>query len=150
MIDSLRTYVTLVTGVTEATAAKAREVATALMDQSLGLARMTGADSVQALADDVLSASEANRAKLVELIRSEVDRAAARMGFVREDELAALRARVERLEKSGTPTPARSTSHPHAEDPSPGSKQAPSGSQPTPSQEPTVPKKRKIVVEEGT
>lgn len=150
MIDSLRTYVTLVTGVTEATAAKAREVATALMDQSLGLARMTGADSVQALADDVLSASEANRAKLVELIRSEVDRAAARMGFVREDELAALRARVERLEKSGTTTPARSTSHPHSEQPSSGSEQAPSGSEPTSHQEPTVPKKRKIVVEEGT
>jgi len=33
-----------------------------------------------------------------ELIRSEVDRVAARFGFVREEELAALRARVQRLE----------------------------------------------------
>lgn len=144
MIDSLRTYVTLVTGVTEATAAKAREVATALLDQSMGLARMTNADSVQALADDVLSASEANRAKLVELIRSEVDRAAARMGFVREDEVAALRARVERLEKSGPPAPAHGTSHaPRAEHTS-GAEQAPS-TEPSP----VAPKKRKIVVEEG-
>lgn len=121
MIDSLRTYVTLVTGVTEATAAKAKEVASGLLDQ--GFARFSGTESVQALADDVLSASEANRAKLVELIRSEIDKAAARMGFVREDELAALRARVERLERGSTETAA-----PEA---------------------PTAPKKRKVVVEEG-
>jgi polyhydroxyalkanoate synthesis regulator phasin len=104
VIDSLRTYVTLVTGVTEATAAKAKEVASGLLDQ--GFARFAGTESVQALADDVLSASEANRAKLVELIRSEIDKAAARMGFVREDELAALRARVERLERGSTETAA--------------------------------------------
>jgi polyhydroxyalkanoate synthesis regulator phasin len=121
VIDSLRTYVTLVTGVTEATAAKAKEVASGLLDQ--GFARFAGTESVQALADDVLSASEANRAKLVELIRSEIDKAAARMGFVREDELAALRARVERLERGSTETAA-----PEA---------------------PTAPKKRKVVVEEG-
>jgi polyhydroxyalkanoate synthesis regulator phasin len=121
VIDSLRTYVTLVTGVTEATAAKAKEVASGLLDQ--GFARFSGTESVQALADDVLSASEANRAKLVELIRSEIDKAAARMGFVREDELAALRARVERLERGSTETAA-----PEA---------------------PTAPKKRKVVVEEG-
>lgn len=132
MIDTLRTYVTLVTGVTEATASKAREVATALLDQGMGLARMTGTDSVQALADDVLSASEANRAKLVELIRTEIDRAAARMGFVREDELAALRARVERLEKSGTAATATEV---------PGEHRA---------GEASPQKKRKIVVEEGS
>ena len=121
MIDSLRTYVTLVTGVTEATAAKAKEVASGLLDQ--GFTRFSGTESVQALADDVLSASEANRAKLVELIRSEIDKAAARMGFVREDELAALRARVERLER-GAPAP-------------------------IPTAPEAAPKKRKVVVEEG-
>jgi len=122
VIDSLRTYVTLVTGVTEATAAKAKEVASGLLDQ--GFTRFSGTESVQALADDVLSASEANRAKLVELIRSEIDKAAARMGFVREDELAALRARVERLER-GAPAP-------------------------TPAAPEAAPKKRKVVVEEGS
>ncbi|MFM8515908.1 MAG: hypothetical protein ACKOBJ_06585 [Actinomycetota bacterium] len=122
MIDSLRTYVTLVTGVTEATAAKAKEVASGLLDQ--GFTRFSGTESVQALADDVLSASEANRAKLVELIRSEIDKAAARMGFVREDELAALRARVERLERGA---PASTPAAPEA-----------------------APKKRKVVVEEGS
>ena len=124
MIDSLRTYVTLVTGVTEATAAKAKEVASGLLDQ--GFARVSGTESVQALADDVLSASEANRAMLVELIRSEIDKAAARVGFVREDELAALRARVERLER-GSVTGAAQSAAPEA-----------------------APKKRKVVVEEGS
>lgn len=124
MIDSLRTYVTLVTGVTEATAAKAKEVASGLLDQ--GFARVSGTESVQALADDVLSASEANRAMLVELIRSEIDKAAARVGFVREDELAALRARVERLER-GSVAGAAQAAAPEA-----------------------APKKRKVVVEEGS
>lgn len=124
MIDSLRTYVTLVTGVTEATAAKAKEVASGLLDQ--GFARVSGTESVQALADDVLSASEANRAMLVELIRSEIDKAAARVGFVREDELAALRARVERLER-GSVAGAAQPAAPEA-----------------------APKKRKVVVEEGS
>ena len=124
MIDSLRTYVTLVTGVTEATAAKAKEVASGLLDQ--GFARVSGTESVQALADDVLSASEANRAMLVELIRSEIDKAAARVGFVREDELAALRARVERLERGSVADAAQSAA-PEA-----------------------APKKRKVVVEEGS
>ena len=124
MIDSLRTYVTLVTGVTEATATKAKEVASGLLD--LGFARLSGTESVQALADDVLSASEANRAKLVELIRSEIDKAAARMGFVREDELAALRARVERLERGATEAVAPATAPTEA-----------------------APKKRKVIVEEG-
>jgi hypothetical protein len=36
---------------------------------------------------------------LVSMIRSEVDRAVGRMGFVREDELAALRRHVQRLEQ---------------------------------------------------
>jgi len=124
VIDSLRTYVTLVTGVTEATAAKAKEVASGLLDQ--GFARVSGTESVQALADDVLSASEANRAMLVELIRSEIDKAAARVGFVREDELAALRARVERLERGSVAGAAQSAA-PEA-----------------------APKKRKVVVEEGS
>ena len=132
MIDTLRTYVTLVTGVTEATASKAREVATALLDQGMGFARVTGADSVQALADDVLSASEANRAKLVELIRSEIDRAAARMGFVREDELAALRARVVALEQCATTCECGPTTSNAESAPAP------------------APKKRKVVVEEGS
>ncbi|NQW72267.1 MAG: hypothetical protein HQ453_06020 [Actinobacteria bacterium] len=54
---------------------------------------------VQELADDLVATSKNNRELLVSMIRSEVDRAVGRMGFVREDELAALRRHVQRLEQ---------------------------------------------------
>ena len=44
----------------------------------------------------------------MEMIRTEVDRAVGRLGFVREDELAALRARVERLESGADASSAAS------------------------------------------
>ena len=59
-------------------------------------------NQVQELADDLVATSRNNRELLVAMIRSEVDRAVGRMGFVREDELAALRRHVQRLEKQLT------------------------------------------------
>ena len=50
--------------------------------------------TVAGMADD----SRANADLMVSLVRSEVDKAVARMGFVREEELSALRRHVERLE----------------------------------------------------
>jgi hypothetical protein len=58
-----------------------------------------------------MAQSKTNRDLLIGLIRTEVDKAIGRVGFVREDELAALRARVEKMEslitsvESGTFTP---------------------------------------------
>jgi hypothetical protein len=46
----------------------------------------------------LVTTSKQNRELLVGLVRTEVDRAVGRMGFVREDELAALRTRLENLE----------------------------------------------------
>jgi len=45
-----------------------------------------------------MAQSKTNRDLLIGLIRSEVDKAIGRVSFVREDELAALRARVEKIE----------------------------------------------------
>ena len=56
------------------------------------------ASSVVQAADDLMAQSKTNRDLLVGLIRTEVDKAIGRVGFVREDELAALRARVEKVE----------------------------------------------------
>ena len=53
---------------------------------------------MQALTDDLLEQSTQNRELLVGLVRTEVDRAAGRLGFVREEELAAVRRHVSRLE----------------------------------------------------
>jgi len=104
VLDDLRSYLQMATGLTEATTAKAKEVVGGLLAQGLSLSTraMPSTDmmgQVQELADDLVSTSRNNREMLVGMIRAEVDRAVGRMGFVREDELAALRRHVQRLEK---------------------------------------------------
>lgn len=104
MLEGLRGYLQLASGLTEVTASKARDAAMSLVNQGLQWTGKTPdvMGSVQDIADDLVATSKQNREMLVGMIRSEVDRAVGRMGFVREDELAALRARVERLEKKDT------------------------------------------------
>lgn len=103
MLDDLRTYVQMASGITEATTAKAREVVSGLLATGLSLtSRAVPAPDVvgqvQELADDLVATSRSNRELLTGVIRAEVDKAVGRMGFVREDELAALRRHVQRLE----------------------------------------------------
>jgi len=108
VLDALRGYVSLATGLTEVTVSKAREAAAALLSQGLDVGKVpdvpgkdsavAAASQVQGLADDLLETSKQNREMLIGLIRTEVDRAAGRMGFVREEELAAVRRHVARLE----------------------------------------------------
>ena len=104
MLDDLRTYLQMATGMTEATTAKAKEVVSGLLSTGLSLSskavpapEMMG--QVQELADDLVATSKNNRDMLTAMIRAEVDKAVGRMGFVREDELAALRRHVQRLER---------------------------------------------------
>ncbi len=103
MLDDLRTYLQMASGMTEATTAKARDAVAGLL--ATGLALTTKAvpapemmGQVQELADDLVTTSKNNREMLTGLIRSEVDKAVGRMGFVREDELAAVRRHVQKLE----------------------------------------------------
>jgi polyhydroxyalkanoate synthesis regulator phasin len=103
MVDDLRTYLQMAAGLTEATTSKAKDVVAVLLSQGMSLSsrampapEMMG--QVQELADNLVTTSKDNREALVGMIRTEVDRAVGRMGFVREDELAALRRHVERLE----------------------------------------------------
>jgi polyhydroxyalkanoate synthesis regulator phasin len=112
VLDALRGYVQLATGLTEVTVAKAREAGAALLSQGLDLEKVpdvpgrdsavsaatVAASQVQGLADDLLETSKQNRELLTGLVRTEVDRAAGRLGFVREEELAAVRRHVSRLE----------------------------------------------------
>lgn len=101
-LGPLKNYVELASGLTEVTATKAKEAAMALIAQGLSLGTKQPADvaaSVQQAADDLMALSKTNRDMLVDMIRAEVDKAVGRIGFVREDELAALRARVDKLEK---------------------------------------------------
>jgi len=100
VLDDVRGYLQLVSGLTEVTAAKAREIASLLIGQglSLGTKAPDVVGQVQELADELVATSKENRDLLTGMIRSEVDKAVGRMGFVREDELAALRRHVQRLE----------------------------------------------------
>jgi len=112
VLDALRGYVQLATGLTEVTVARAREAAAAVIAQGIELAAVrdvpggeqagdaakVAAAQVQGLTEDLLVTSKQNREMLVGLVRTEVDRAAGRMGFVREEELAAVRRHVARLE----------------------------------------------------
>lgn len=103
VLDDLRTYVQMASGITEATTAKAREVVSALVASGMALtSRAVPAPDVvgqvQELADDLVATSRNNRELLTGVIRTEVDKAVGRMGFVREDELAALRRHVQRLQ----------------------------------------------------
>ena len=100
MLDDIRGYLQMASGLTEVTAAKAREIAMTLVGQgmSLGTKAPDVVGQVQELADDLVATSKGNRDLLTNMIRSEVDKAVGRMGFVREDELAALRRHVQRLE----------------------------------------------------
>ena len=104
MLDDLRSYLSMASGLTEATTAKARDVITGLISTGLSLSTkaMPAPDmmgQVQDLADDLVATSKNNRDLLTAMIRSEVDKAVGRMGFVREEELAALRKHVQRLER---------------------------------------------------
>ena len=101
MLNDLRGYLQLANGLTEVTASKAKEMAATLIAQGLILSTKAPdlVGQVQELADDLLSTSRNNREMLKGLVRSEVDRTVSRMGFVREDELAAVRRHIQRLEQ---------------------------------------------------
>lgn len=150
MLDDLRTYLQLASGITEATTSKAREVASGLVAQGLSLSNrampapeMVG--QVQELADDLVATSRSNRELLVGMIRAEVDRAVGRMGFVREDELAALRRHVQRLEKQLTDLEAQA---PPAAEPAAPEPAAPEEATTPASTAPPAKKKRILVVDE--
>jgi polyhydroxyalkanoate synthesis regulator phasin len=100
MLDDIRGYLQMASGLTEVTATKAREIAMALVGQGMSLSTKAPdvVGQVQELADDLVATSKGNRDLLTSMIRTEVDKAVGRMGFVREDELAALRRHVQRLE----------------------------------------------------
>ena len=148
-LGPLKNYVELATGLTEVTANKAKDAAMALIAQGISLGSKQPADvaaTVQQAADDLVALSKTNRDLLIDMIRSEVDKAVGRMGFVREDELAALRARVEKLEKQvASQSTSASTSAAPATTESTVSAQSDSA-QSASAAEP--PKKKKVIVSE--
>ena len=161
VLDDLRTYLQMASGITEATTAKAREVVSGLL--ASGLALTTRAvpspdvvGQVQELADDLVATSRNNRELLTGVIRTEVDKAVGRMGFVREDELAALRRHVQRLQaqvtelqdRMGQPGQASSATEPAEASGGTEPAEASGGTESAEASSATEPaKKKKVIVE---
>ena len=101
MVEAVQNYVNLVTGVTKATRAKALSTARALLAHAglEGVANEAG-DRVGKLAEEIMLASRANRELVENLVAAEVDKAAARWGFVRTDDVEALREEMDELRRS--------------------------------------------------
>ena len=102
MLDGLKGYVALVGGLTEATAAKAREVATALLAQGGVQGVPAGASAmatqIAGLAEDLLVTARDNRGVLMEVVRAEAERAVTSLGVITAAEADALRKRISDLE----------------------------------------------------
>ena len=95
MAEALQAYINMVTGVTRSTQAKAAATARALLKQS-GLEDVASETSERAmkLTAEIMNASRTNRELLQHFVTAEVDKAAARLGFARADEVQALREEV--------------------------------------------------------
>jgi polyhydroxyalkanoate synthesis regulator phasin len=102
-LDALRGYVALAGGLTEVTRAKATAQAKALLQDDTVASLLAGGTKagaqVQALADEIVAAGRANRDVVVTLVRAEVERAMGSVGAAGRDEVEALRASVDRLER---------------------------------------------------
>lgn len=94
MQDAWRAYLELALGLTEASRKRAQTVAKRLVGQSGATAAQ-----LQGLAEDLLSASLANREALNGMVRAEVERTLTALGLAKAEEVAALSARVSQLER---------------------------------------------------
>lgn len=115
MQDAWRAYLELALGLAEAPRKKAQDA----VRRVVGTGGATAAQ-LQALAEELVSTSAANREALTKLVRFEVDRALGAVGLATADEVAELTRRVRDLERqlrearaTGSPAPT-TTSGPSA------------------------------------
>ena len=101
MADARQTYVNLVSGLTRTTRDRAVATARALLAQA-GLTEVAqdAGERVSKLAEEIVHAGRANRELMENLIATEVDKAATRLGFARQEEVQALRDEIAELRMS--------------------------------------------------
>jgi hypothetical protein len=99
--EGIQNYVDMAAGLTKATRAKATAAAKNLI-ASAGLQDVAAdaGDRVSRLTEEILAASRANRELMGKLVAAEVDKTAARLGFVRAEELDQLRRELADLRMS--------------------------------------------------
>lgn len=102
VLEGLRGYLQLATGLTDVTRERARAAARALVAQGeagVGAVVPPVRSQVTALTEDLLATSKANRDLLMHLVRGEVERSVSRLGLVSAQDLAAETRRSHRLER---------------------------------------------------
>ena len=99
VLDGLRGYVQLASGLTDVTRERARAAARALVAQGGAVVPMSVQAQVSTVTEDLLATSKANRNLLVNLVRGEVERSVARMGLVSTKEMEAAERRATKLER---------------------------------------------------
>ncbi|MFM9050417.1 MAG: hypothetical protein ACKOMX_10310 [Actinomycetota bacterium] len=92
LLDALRPYLALLSGLIEVSAGKAAGLAQSVMTQGAA----TGAEAGQRVV--AITSAGLDPEQFAATVREEVDRAVRRLGFVRADELTSLRRQIERLE----------------------------------------------------
>ena len=99
--EAVQNYVHLVSGLTRATRAKAVAAARSLLTQArLDSVAADAGDRASRLADEIVTASKANRELLKNLIATEVEQAVVRLGFARVEEVQRLREEVRDLREA--------------------------------------------------
>lgn len=100
VMDALRGYVQLASGLTEVTRQRAQAAAKALIQQTGAESLTTGLTTkVSDLAEEIVATSKSNRQLLQAIVANEVEGAVAKLGFVRAEEVSALARRIDSLEK---------------------------------------------------
>ena len=103
VLDGLRGYLELANGLTDVTRERARVAAKTLVAQGEASVGAVLPESLKAqvgsLTEDLIATSKANRALLLGLVGTEVERATARLGLAMAGELEAAQRRAQRLEQ---------------------------------------------------
>ena len=98
MTDARQSYLNLVASLTRTTRDRAAATARLLLAQA-GLTEVAhdAGERVNKLAEEILHAGKANRELVENLVATEVDKAATRLGFARAEEVQALRDEIAEL-----------------------------------------------------
>jgi polyhydroxyalkanoate synthesis regulator phasin len=103
VLDGLRGYLQLANGLSDVTRERARVAAKTLVAQGEASVSAVLPESLKAqvgsLTEDLIATSKANRALLIGLVGTEVERATARLGLAMAGELEAAKRRAQRLEQ---------------------------------------------------
>jgi polyhydroxyalkanoate synthesis regulator phasin len=106
VLDGLRGYLQLASGLTDVTRERAAAVARSLVAQGEASVGAVVPDSVKAqvssLTDDLLATSRANRNLLLHVVGGEVERTVTRLGLVSAQDLTTAGRRLDRVERRVT------------------------------------------------